>query len=162
MKNVLKIGLIGCGVVGLRRISILPSNFKLIGCSDPFINLKKTDFDNRNLTLTKDWRKLINLKSLQAVIISTTHNLQSTIVPHSTYGVHPRLMDMILNYMKENDLISIHNLETESERDYLHKKSGNIFRWLKQLDADLSIWSQTPNSHELINNFNKQNYTITS
>ena len=84
------------------------------------------------------------------------HNLQSTIVPHSTYGVHPRLMHMILNYMKENDLISIHNLETESERDYLHKKSGNIFRWLKQLDADLSIWNQTPNSHELINNFNKQ------
>ncbi len=80
MKNVLKIGLIGCGVVGLRRISILPSNFKLIGCSDPFINLKKTDFDNHNLTLTKDWKKLINLKSLQAVIISTTHNLQSTII----------------------------------------------------------------------------------
>ena len=84
------------------------------------------------------------------------HNLQSTIVPHSTYGVHPRLMHMILNYMQENDLISIHNLETESERDYLQKKEGNIFKWLKQLDADLSIWSEKPNSYELINNFNKQ------
>ena len=84
------------------------------------------------------------------------HNLQSTIVPHSTYGVHPKLMNMILNYAAENDLISIHNLETESERDYLQKKEGNIFKWLKKLDADLSIWSETPSSYELINNFNKQ------
>lgn len=84
------------------------------------------------------------------------HNLQSSIVPHSTYGVHPKLMNMILNYVGENDLISIHNLETESERDYLQKKEGNIFKWLKQLDADLSIWSEKPNSYELINNFNKQ------
>ena len=84
------------------------------------------------------------------------YNLKSTIVPHSTYGVHPRLMHMILHYVGKNDLISIHNLETESERDYLQKKEGNIFIWLKQLDADLSIWSETPNSYELINNFNKQ------
>ena len=84
------------------------------------------------------------------------YNLKSTIVPHSTYGVHPRLMHMILNYVGKNDLISIHNLETESERDYLQKKEGNIFKWLKQLEADLSIWNETPNSYELINNFNKQ------
>ena len=49
------------------------------------------------------------------------HNLQSTIVPHSTYGVHPKLMNMILNYVGENDLISIHNLETES-REIICKK----------------------------------------
>ena len=65
-------------------------------------------------------------------------------------------MHMILNYMQENDLISIHNLETESERRLFAKKKENIFRWLKQLDADLSIWSEKPNSYELINNFNKQ------
>ena len=53
MKNVLKIALIGCGVVGLRRISILPSNFKLIGCSDPFKNLKKTDFENEKINYLK-------------------------------------------------------------------------------------------------------------
>ena len=84
------------------------------------------------------------------------YNLQSTIVPHSTYGVHPRLMHMILNYVGKKDVISIHNLETESERDYLQNKQGNIFKWLKQLDADFSIWSETPNSYELINNFNKK------
>ena len=40
-KKVLNIGLIGCGVVGLRRIENLPNNFKLIGCADPKILLKK-------------------------------------------------------------------------------------------------------------------------
>ena len=118
-------------------------------------NLKYYNFIEMYAVKTNQVEKCFNdAKCLKKKFVK--HNLQSTIVPHSTYGVHPRLMHMILNYMKENDLISIHNLETESERDYLHKKSGNIFRWLKQLDADLSIWSQTPNSHELINNFNKQ------
>ncbi len=86
----------------------------------------------------------------------TKYNLQSTIVPHSTYGVHPKLMNLILDYVGENELISIHNLETESERYYLQKKEGNIFEWLKKIDADFSIWREKPNSYELINNFNKQ------
>ena len=40
-KKVLNIGLIGCGVIGLRRIDNLPNNFRLIGCADPKIHLKK-------------------------------------------------------------------------------------------------------------------------
>ncbi|MBR76666.1 MAG: hypothetical protein CMD36_01935 [Flavobacteriales bacterium] len=118
-------------------------------------NLKYYNFIELYAVKTNQVEKCFNdAKCLKKKFVK--HNLQSTIVPHSTYGVHPRLMHMILNYMQENDLISIHNLETESERDYLQKKEGNIFKWLKQLDADLSIWSEKPNSYELINNFNKQ------
>ena len=47
MKNKIKIALIGCGVVGLRRISILPKQFELIGCSDPFIDLKKINLKKK-------------------------------------------------------------------------------------------------------------------
>ena len=42
MKKI-NIGLIGCGVVGLRRISNLPKNFNLIGCADPDIFSKKIE-----------------------------------------------------------------------------------------------------------------------
>ena len=80
MKNKIKIALIGCGIVGLRRISILPKQFELIGCSDPFIDLKKINFKKKNLYLTNDWKKLIKIKTLNAVIVSTTHNLQSEII----------------------------------------------------------------------------------
>jgi len=95
-----------------------------------------------------------NAKQLKKKFIE--HNLQSTIVPHSTYGVHPKLMQMILNLASSNELISIHNLETASERDYLQKKEGNIFEWLKQIGADFSTYNENLNSCELINNFNKK------
>jgi hypothetical protein len=39
-KNFINIGLIGCGVVGLRRVKNLPNNFRLIGCADPIISVK--------------------------------------------------------------------------------------------------------------------------
>ncbi len=80
MKKI-NIGLIGCGIVGLRRINILPKNFNLVGCADPDIFSKK----NRNLQksqifLTTNWKKLLILKNIQAIIISTTHHLHSNII----------------------------------------------------------------------------------
>ena len=40
-KKLINIGLIGCGIVGLRQLENLPSNFKLIGCSNPIISIDK-------------------------------------------------------------------------------------------------------------------------
>ena len=47
-KKVLNIGLIGCGVIGLRRIDNLPNYFRLIGCADPKIHLKKNFKKKKN------------------------------------------------------------------------------------------------------------------
>ena len=33
----IKVGVIGCGVIGKRRIENFPKNFKLIACADPKI-----------------------------------------------------------------------------------------------------------------------------
>ena len=46
MKKI-NIGLIGCGVVGLKRIKNLPNSFNLIGCADPLILLKKTNIKKK-------------------------------------------------------------------------------------------------------------------
>ena len=43
MNKKINIGLIGCGIVGLRRIENLSKNFKLIGCADPLV------FTNKNI-----------------------------------------------------------------------------------------------------------------
>tara|TARA_A100001234_G_scaffold217383_1_gene224703 strand:+ start:160 stop:1161 length:1002 start_codon:yes stop_codon:yes gene_type:complete len=78
-KKILNIGLIGCGVVGLRRIENLSNNFKLIGCAD--IKVPKKKFINKKkLFITSNWKKLINLKNLDAVIIATTHQLHTQII----------------------------------------------------------------------------------
>ena len=47
MKKI-NIGLIGCGVVGLKRIQNLPSSFNLIGCADPLIFSKKITVKCKN------------------------------------------------------------------------------------------------------------------
>ena len=79
-KKLINIGLIGCGIIGLRRLENLPSNFKLIGCSDPIILIDKIFKNKKDLFLTTNWRKLISLKNLDAIIIATTHHLHSQII----------------------------------------------------------------------------------
>ncbi|MDA9650334.1 Gfo/Idh/MocA family oxidoreductase [Candidatus Pelagibacter sp.] len=76
----INIGLIGAGVLGLKRIQNLPKNFKFIGCADPLISLKKLNFRNKNILLTKNWKELISLKNLESIIIATTHHLHSEIL----------------------------------------------------------------------------------
>ena len=44
MKKKINIGVIGCGVVGLKRIINLPKTFRLIACADPYIFSKKNEF----------------------------------------------------------------------------------------------------------------------
>ena len=82
MKNKkINIGLIGYGVVGERRLNNLPKFFNLIGCADPNIfSSSKKKLGNNKIFLTKNWKDLIKLKSLEAVIISTTHHLHSDIL----------------------------------------------------------------------------------
>ena len=80
MKKKINIGLIGCGVVGLKRIKNLPKQFNLIGCADPVISSIKKKIKKDNIFFTRDWKKLIKLKNLDAVIIATTHSLHSKIL----------------------------------------------------------------------------------
>ena len=57
MKKIFNIGLIGCGIVGIKRINNLPKKFRLIACSD----IKRENFKNiskKNIFFTKSWKKL--------------------------------------------------------------------------------------------------------
>jgi len=82
MKKIINIGLIGCGIVGIKRINNLPKKFRLIACSD----IKKENFKNiskKNILFTKNWKELLRFKDLDAVIIATTHHLHSKILCES-------------------------------------------------------------------------------
>ena len=80
MQKKINIGLIGYGVVGKRRILSLPINFNLVACADPYIKINKIKLDKKNIYVFNNWRKLIDLKSLDAIIVCTTHNLHSIII----------------------------------------------------------------------------------
>ena len=80
MQKKINIGLIGYGVVGKRRILSLPNKFNLVACADPYLKINKIKLGNKNVYVFKNWRKLIDLKSLNAIIVCTTHNLHSIII----------------------------------------------------------------------------------
>tara|TARA_B100001250_G_C19771614_1_gene777420 strand:- start:51 stop:1034 length:984 start_codon:yes stop_codon:yes gene_type:complete len=76
----LKVALIGCGVVGLRRVKYFGKNFSLIACADKKINKLKKIFTGRNIILTNDWKKILKIDNLDAVFIATYHSSQNKII----------------------------------------------------------------------------------
>ncbi len=75
-----KIAIIGCGLIGLKRSKSLGSKGILVACADININRAKKLAINKNVKFFSDWRKLLNLKDIDIVIISTPHNQLSKIL----------------------------------------------------------------------------------
>ena len=105
------IAIIGCGLIGSKRFKNLPTNFKLIACSDT--NLKNINKLSKNKTIKKfkDWKKVFDLQNLDAVIISTYHNSLSRILSYSVKkginsfvekpaGTKPNLISKIIKLNK--------------------------------------------------------------
>tara|TARA_B110000483_G_C18206486_1_gene547964 strand:- start:5215 stop:6204 length:990 start_codon:yes stop_codon:yes gene_type:complete len=118
MKKIINIGIIGCGVVGLKRLSNLPKNFKIIACADPKITTIKYKFENPKILLTKDWKDLIKLKNLNAIIIATTHQLHTIILREAIKknlhvfiekpaGVSADKLKKTINTLKKNKFLAI-------------------------------------------------------
>ena len=67
MKKKINIGVIGCGVVGLKRIINLPKTFRLIACADPYIFSKKNEFLKKKKNfINKELEKTFKYKKLRS------------------------------------------------------------------------------------------------
>ena len=80
---VFNIGIIGCGLIGLKRSKSLGPRGKLIACADKNINKAKKIANNKKINVFSDWRKLLDLNNIDIVIISTPHNKLSKILLHA-------------------------------------------------------------------------------
>ena len=69
-----KIGIIGCGLIGYKRAKSLGPKGKLIACADPNINQAKRIVRNKKVKIFTNWKKLLEIKEIDIVIISTPHN----------------------------------------------------------------------------------------
>ena len=76
----LKVAIIGCGVIGLRRARYFKNKFSLIACADENINKIGKIFSDKNIYLTSDWKNILKLKNLDAIFIATYHSSQSQII----------------------------------------------------------------------------------
>lgn len=82
---VIKIGIIGCGIIGKRRADIISSSStsKVIAVADSDINKSKSLGLALNCRYFDDWKKIISMKEIDAVIISTTNDSLSLISFHA-------------------------------------------------------------------------------
>ena len=69
-----KIGIIGCGLIGYKRAKSLGPKGKLIACADINISKAKKVARNKNIKIFNNWKKLLEIKEIDIVIISTPHN----------------------------------------------------------------------------------------
>ena len=70
---------------------------------------------------------------------STVIGQQSTINPHAPYSVSPELFKMI-NDFPDNNLLTIHNQETEAENEFFEKGTGEFLRLYQQMGIDISFF----------------------
>jgi predicted dehydrogenase len=78
-----KIGIIGCGLTGYKRSKSLGSKGKLVACADLNINRAKKIALNKKIKVFTDWKKLLDIKEIDIVIIATPHDQLSKILLHA-------------------------------------------------------------------------------
>jgi cytosine/adenosine deaminase-related metal-dependent hydrolase len=80
------------------------------------------------------------------------HNgLKTTISPHAPYSVPKNLMEEIAKNCDEiNEVLTIHIQEANQENNLFEKKKGELFLWLKNIDASSNIWLGRKKSTDII------------
>jgi aminodeoxyfutalosine deaminase len=77
--------------------------------------------------------------------------LQSTICPHAPYSVPTKLMKGIAkNFDEKDELLTIHIHETEQENELFQNKKGDLFIWLKSINASSGIWKRRNKSIDIL------------
>jgi aminodeoxyfutalosine deaminase len=79
---------------------------------------------------------------LQKMLVS--NGLPSSVVPHAPYSVSPALFALIKAHSaRNNQFVSMHNQETESENDMFLTKSGKLIETMEALGVNFDSMLQT-------------------
>ncbi len=77
MSNVAKsfgIGIVGCGLIGQKRVNALGSGGRLVACSDIDVGRAQNLVKGSGAKVFRDWRELIGLPEVDIVIVATRHD----------------------------------------------------------------------------------------
>lgn len=90
------------------------------------------------------------------------NNLNVSIVPHAPYSVSKELFQRIKEFAETNNsIMSIHNQESDSERQFFMNKSGGLVETFSTMGIDLNRWKPTgKNSIESIIDWLPKNNNI--
>lgn len=79
MKEELRVGIVGCGLIGMKRANAL-CGARLTWCAD--INAERAKAvaaRGKDVRLTTDWRELVNAQDVDVVVVATTNDLLAPI-----------------------------------------------------------------------------------
>jgi aminodeoxyfutalosine deaminase len=85
-------------------------------------------------------------QSIEENIQYSMFNVQcSTLSPHAPYSVSPQLFEL-LNNATANNIVTIHNQETEAEEDFIKNKTGDFLKLYENLGIDISFFKPSGKS----------------
>ena len=89
---------------------------------------------------------LSEYQSAEKNVQHSMFNIQcSTLSPHAPYSVSPKLFELI-NNATANNILTIHNQETEAEEDFIKNKIGDFLRLYEKLGIDISFYAPSGKS----------------
>ena len=70
----LRVGIVGCGLIGQKRAKALGENGRLIACADLNVSRAESLARINGAKVFLDWRELVGSPMLDVVIVSTLHD----------------------------------------------------------------------------------------
>ena len=140
-KIIFNIGIIGCGLIGKKRADNLGKRGRLIACADINIkNAKLVSNKDKKIQVFKDWKKLLKIKELDIVIISTVHNQMFRILSKAIkMGKHVFIekpasinLTQLKSIIKENKI-----LKQKIRVGYNHRFLSSIIKCKELLDKNI-------------------------
>ncbi len=76
----LRVGIIGCGLIGQKRAKALPASDELVACADVSFDRAEALAGPFGAAAVKNWRSIIDDPAIDVVIIATPHNTLAEIM----------------------------------------------------------------------------------
>jgi predicted dehydrogenase len=74
VKQVLGVGIIGCGLIGQKRAKALGSGGRLVACADIEVDRAESLAKGTGAKVFRDWRELVWLPGVDVVVVATLHD----------------------------------------------------------------------------------------
>ncbi len=126
------------GIVAVGDIANGNSTFKLKSKQNIYYHTFLEVFEIADELAKSAFNKVAELKA------TYFNDQQISIVPHAPYSVSKSLLKFITS--QKNAIFTIHNQETESEKDFFKEKSGKLYEQMAAFNPKVTTWGNEKDS----------------
>jgi len=121
------------GIVAVGDISNKEDSFRIKSSSEIYYH---TFIEIFNLKNNKARETFLQGKKLLETC-RAKYSLNASLVPHAAYSVSEKLFELFRNYLDHSEnILSIHNMETQHEDPFIAQATGNLYRVFSELGME--------------------------